>query len=591
MPHNPDQEHSATEAVDGGDEQVVDDDQVKETQKAILIRLAPQADAGSSNSAAPSSTLWHDPDQQAFASISINGHIENHALRSKPFRSWIIRKFYRATQTVPGSQALEEALRVLSAVAEFDGDEKETHLRLAGMDDRVYIDLADADWRAIEVTAAGWRVVSNPPVAFLRSRGMRPLSYPEHGGSLQDLQELVNLRPNDFKLFMAWLLSTLRPAGPFPILCLNGEQGSCKTTLARMARRLIDPNIADTRTSPKDETDLLVAARNGWIINLDNLSKIKDWLSDALCRIATGGGFGARQLYTNTDEVLFEAKRPIIVNGIPTLATRPDLGDRCFVLILPTMPRHNRITESTFWGRFDDRAGRVLGVLLDCVAQALQGEAAVRAHALEHKIELPRMADAALWVEAAAPALGWKSGEVLSLILENQAEVQKHIADADLVAMAVQLFMKDRDSWEGTSTELLNDLAKVMTDEQRRDREWPKAANSFSNKLRTAAPGIRMTGLGVTENILHGRTIWNLHKTKEEKDPTYPTYPTSNAPAGCDGWDGCDDFGPKSCEPDAEDIEAEQQEREAIQTEPEFDPLEIPPMFDRRASSMAVEST
>jgi hypothetical protein len=418
------------------------------------------------------------------------------------------------------------------------------------------------------------------------------LPCPEAGGSIQDLRELVNFKTDDdFKLFVAWLLSALRPAGPFPILCLNGEQGSTKTTLARLARRLIDPNVADTRTAPKDETDLLIAARNGWIINLDNLSKIKDWLSDALCRIATGGGFGARQLYTNTDEVLFEAKRPIIVNGIPTLATRPDLGDRCLVLILPTMPKRKRITESTFWERFDDRAPRVLGVLLDCVVRALRGEAAVRDFALEQEMELPRMADAALWVEAAAPALGWKPGEVLKLILDNQAEVQKHIADADLVAMAVQTFMKDRGAWKGNSTELLNALVGVITEDQRRDREWPKAANILSNRLRTAAPGIRMTGLGVEESIMHGRTIWNLfHKTKEEKDPTHPTYPTSETPAGCDGWDGCDDFGPKSYDPDAEDNQYDL-EWDAIAAQNEPDPLEIPPRFDRRAPRMAVEST
>ncbi len=281
-------------------------DQGNETQKDALIRLGSGA------------KLWHDPDQQPFASFSIKGHIENHPLRSKPFKSWMVYLFYRETEKAPGSQAIEDALRVLEAKAVFDGKERETYLRLAGGEGRVYIDLGDDVWRAIEVTAAGWKVISDPPVAFIRSRGIRPLSCPARGGSIQDLKELVNLKSDDdFKLFVAWLLSAMRPAGPFPILCLNGEQGAAKTTLARVARRLIDPNVADTRTIPKDETDLLVAARNGWVINLDNLSQVRDWLSDALCRIATGGGFGARQLYTNTDEVLFEAKRPIIINGIP----------------------------------------------------------------------------------------------------------------------------------------------------------------------------------------------------------------------------------------------------------------------------------
>ncbi len=96
MSHDGDQEFSATEAAnDDGDEQA------KESQKDAMIRLGSQAE------------LWHDPDQQAFASFSVKGHTENHALRSKPFKSWITRQFSRETKKAPGSQAIEDALRVL----------------------------------------------------------------------------------------------------------------------------------------------------------------------------------------------------------------------------------------------------------------------------------------------------------------------------------------------------------------------------------------------------------------------------------------------------------------------------------------------
>ena len=173
--------------------EAADDD--KETQKDALIRHGSIAQ------------LWHDPDQQAFASFSIKDHTENHALRSKPFRSWMVYQFYRETEKAPGSQAIEDALRVLEAKAGFDGDERQTFLRLAGVDGRVYMDLGDENWRAIEVTGAGWKVISEPPVAFIRSRGMRPLPCPERGGSIKDLKELVNLKSDDdFKLFVGWLL-------------------------------------------------------------------------------------------------------------------------------------------------------------------------------------------------------------------------------------------------------------------------------------------------------------------------------------------------------------------------------------------------
>ena len=51
--------------------------------------------------------------------------------------------------------------------------------------------------------------------------------------------------------------------------------------------------------------------------------------------LASGGGFAIRQLYTDQDEVLFDAARPIILNGIEDVVTRPDLADRGLFLTLP----------------------------------------------------------------------------------------------------------------------------------------------------------------------------------------------------------------------------------------------------------------
>ena len=111
-------------------------------------------------------------------------------------------------------------------------------------------------------------------------------------------------------LLAAWLVAAFRPHGPYPILVLHGEQGSAKSTTARVLRALLDPNTAPLRGEPRDLRDVMIAASNGWIISFDNLSRIPHWLSDALCRLATGGGFSTRELYTDSEEVLFDAQRP-----------------------------------------------------------------------------------------------------------------------------------------------------------------------------------------------------------------------------------------------------------------------------------------
>src|SRR5262249_36585210 len=149
----------------------------------------------------------------------------------------------------------------------------------------------------------------------------------------------------------AWMLlvgyscACVRPQGPYPVLVEVGEQGSAKTTLGTLVKQLIDPNKAALRSEPRDERDLMIAASNGWVVAFDNLSYLPHWLSDALCRLSTGGGFGTRQLYSDDEERLFDAKRPVLLTSIEDVVTRGDLLDRSLFLELESIEEEKRRTE------------------------------------------------------------------------------------------------------------------------------------------------------------------------------------------------------------------------------------------------------
>ena len=176
-------------------------------------------------------------------------------------------------------------------------------------------------------------MIECPPVRFRRPAGISPLPVPERGGSIETLQSYVTVPDrNDFVLIVAWLLAALRPGGPYPLLAISGEQGSAKTVLSKLLKALIDPNAAPVRALSREQRDLMIAANNSYVLAFDNLSGLPHWLSDALCRLATGGSFAVRQLYTDDEEVLFEASRPILINGIEDVISRPDLGDRAIFL-------------------------------------------------------------------------------------------------------------------------------------------------------------------------------------------------------------------------------------------------------------------
>ena len=135
-------------------------------------------------------------------------------------------------------------------------------------------------------------------------------------------------------MVVAWLLAALRSGGPYPLLAISGEQGSAKTVLSKLLRALVDPNVAPVRALPREERELMIAANNGHLLAFDNLSGLPAWLSDALCRLASGGSFAVRQLYTDDEEVLFKAARPTVLNGIEDIIGRSDLADRAILLTL-----------------------------------------------------------------------------------------------------------------------------------------------------------------------------------------------------------------------------------------------------------------
>ena len=299
-------------------------------------------------------SLFHDPNGTAFADLEIDGHRETWPIRSRQFRHWLRRRYYEENGSAAGAEAIRSAIDLLEARAQFDAAERPVHIRLAEHDGHIYLDLADKDWRAVQIGLDGWQVVTSPPVRFRRAAGMLPLPVPHRSGSIEALTALLNLPESDeLVLVIAWLLATLQRGGPYPLLVIAGEQGSAKTVLTKILRALIDPNAAATRAPPREERDLMIAANNGHVLAYDNLSGLPSWLSDALCRLASGGSFAIRQLYTDCDEVLFQAARPAILNGIEDIVCRSDLADRAIFLTLEPIADECRRTERQLWRQFE----------------------------------------------------------------------------------------------------------------------------------------------------------------------------------------------------------------------------------------------
>jgi len=461
---------------------------------------------------APCDDLFHAAAGTAFADITLDGHRETWPIRSKRFRGWLRRCYYQATGGAASAAEIRSALDLLEARAQFDGPERAVHVRIAEHAGHIYLDLADEQWRAVDIGPDGWRVIACPPVRFRRPAGMLPLPVPQQGGSIEALHSFLNLASrDDFVLIVAWLLAALRPNGPYPLLAISGEQGSAKTVLSKLLKALIDSNTAPVRSLSREERELMITANNGYLLAFDNLSGLPVWLSDALCRLASGGSFAVRQLYTDDEEVLFEAARPILLNGIEDVISRPDLGDRAIFLTLAPIGEAQRRPENELWREFEIARPRMLGALLDAVVHGL------RALGRIHLDRLPRMADFALWAAACETAL-WPAGTFARAYAANRRTAVEGMIDADPVAACVRDIMAERGSWTGSAAELWragahrsnHDLLNECTG-------WPKNPRALAGRLRRAQTFLRALGIDIafSREGRAGSRIIRIHATQE----------------------------------------------------------------------------
>ena len=432
--------------------------------------------------------LYHAPDGSAYADLDVNGHRETWLLKSAGFRGWLRRAYYLETDGAPNAEAMSTAMGVIEARASYDGVTRPVHLRVAEHAACIYLDLCDERWRAIEIGPDGWRVVDAPPVRFRRTRGMLAIPEPVRGGRLDELRHHFHMSASDYVLTVSWLLAILRGRGPYPILALTGEQGTGKSWTADMLRQLLDPHTAALRSLPRDTRDLYVAAINGHVLVFDNLSGMPVEISDALCRLSSGGGFATRALYTDGEEILFDGHRPIALTSITDVASRSDLADRLVIVRLEVIPDEQRRPERELRQAFEAARPRILGALLDAVSHGLMQLPHTRLN--RH----PRMADYAVWVRACETAI-WEAGMHMAAYEANRGDAVELVLDADPVATALRQYMDGRSDHTITTTDLLATLSTLVSDHVRRGRQWPSSARGLSGQLTRLGPALRRVGI------------------------------------------------------------------------------------------------
>lgn len=438
-------------------------------------------------------------------------------LAGSEMKSTLASLYFDEHASVAGSAALEDALAVLRGQA-MKTEPRELAIRYGRDGDKIVVDLGRVDGKAVEIDAAGWRVVNRSPILFERTELVGELPIPVEGGTVEELRPLLNMGDADFDVLVGWIVAAMIPDLPHPILFLCGGQGTGKTSAARMIVDTFDKSPAPTRTQPKDPEGYALSVAGSWATVLDNVSKIPEWQSDAMCKTVTGDAFTKRKLYSDRELSVVSFRRVLAITTIDAGAIRGDLADRLVLVDLETIDK--RRTERDIRDRFDEIRPRLLGSFCGLVSATL---AALPGVTLD---ELPRMADFAKVLAAVDAVRGTGS---LGTYLAQSERLADEVIDGDPVGSAVAEWLEATAGTEHTLNMKELRRALVAHDGECADR-LPRSHRGLGGVLRRIAPALRLHGLTIVEPRPgdHVRK-WTLAKAQTARPPETRTDDGENA--------------------------------------------------------------
>lgn len=428
---------------------------------------------------------------------------------STVFKRYLRRLFWESCSLGLSSETIIQVLGTLEGRTDSQGKKLALYNRIARVSGKIYFDLGD-DKQAIEIDSDGWRLADPCPVKFRRFKHQLPQVMPVDGGDWQEVLKYVNLRdPLSQLLFLTYVPAILIPDIPRAILVCAGDQGAAKSTALRVARSLVDPSSADLASPARDIMELGQAANHNYCLYLDNMSPLNEELSDALCRLTTGIGFNKRKLYTDSDDVLFNQKVAIGLTGINVVAQKPDILDRCLILNFERISDDKRLEEEHFWRQFNEEKPLLLGALFNILSGVLKRAPSV---VLERK---PRMADYARYAAAAAIELGQTTETFITAFGENTKRQNNASIESSSTAQVILEFMKDKDNWEGASSELYSLLKQIIDKTNLQiggSGGFPKAANWLWRKIKEVRPNLQALGIEAVCSEASTNSIIHLYK-------------------------------------------------------------------------------
>ncbi|MEO0652579.1 MAG: hypothetical protein AAFZ65_18045, partial [Planctomycetota bacterium] len=346
-----------------------------------------------------------------------------------------------------------------------------------------YHDLGRVDGRVVAIDSAGWRVEESTEAVFFRSRLTGALPVPERGGALAELWDVVNVSPADHPMVLAWLVANLFPDLVHPILLLLGRRGTGKSTAGQKLKSLIDPSPSGLVRVPTKEDDWATTASHQWVVGVDNVSEIKAWFSDALCRTATGEGITKRRLYSDNGVVMLTFRRSTLLTAIDLGILRGDLAQRAMIVELMPFGEAGYAGEIELNRLFQQAKPRILGAVYDLAADVLRTVRDVRLDSPGRLVEFEKILAAIDQIQGTRGLDRYRS---------TASRVAIDVVESTPVGLAVAQVAARTGSWAGTFGQLLKQIERYRT-----PRDWPTSPRLLGSQVRRMADELEEVGIAV----------------------------------------------------------------------------------------------
>lgn len=443
---------------------------------------------------------------QTFANVRIDDEkVVTMNIMSNQFRLVVRRALKEAVKVrTLSSDMWKSLLDYLEVVASENKVTKKIYNRIGKSGEAIYYDLEDDDYQSVMITEKGWEIIPTPPGIFQRVDLDKPQVVPEYDeefdyfGTLEELFNLSNRR--EVELLGIWLISCFIPDIAKPLVLFSGAHATGKSTACSMLQDLISPQTMERSSFPRRIDDLVVRLCNRCLCSWDNCEKISAEASAILCQCITGGNYEKRKLYTDATLISIPLKSMVLMNSCESILEKPDILSRTLQFNLSSMDGRKMRDDNSMKALFEEKKPYLLGYILLCVSGVLgirnDSQCVAEIRYVTRMTEFQRVA-----TQIATACFGKDATYVEELLTENKRRIDMDVLESNPVAVLITEFMKRRTRWEGSVTDLYDQIDQLAFEQgiERSNKLYPKHAASLSMRLNSMVEILE--NAGITFNI------------------------------------------------------------------------------------------